>query len=277
MLQMMCPNCNHNQSAGKFCENCGGQLVGQQNAPDPSQYTPNVNYTNPHIDPSGTATIQHQQPMPRGESAFSVFFSNFFNLVKNPTEALKAGESAFGRAIISLVLFAVAFGIGFYTLINSALSKTVNSYGSLFAQEEVKLPFFEVVMKTSFFALAFLAIGFVSMLIMVKGAKSPLSPKTLIAQYGGLVVPFVIVNVVAIVLAFAESYELAPTLLLLSLVFVTYFVPLMLTFENTKNLSNQRVYLSFAASFLAMVVSYFFVKNMVVDYLEDLERLTSIF
>jgi hypothetical protein len=272
----MCPNCNHNQSAGKFCENCGGQLIVQRSTPDHSQYTPNVNYNNPQIDQSGTATFPQAQPMPRGESAFNVYFSNFFNLVKNPTEALKAGESDFNKGVINLVLFAVAFGMGFYTLINSVVSRTISSYGSLFSQEEVKLPFFEVFMKTSLFALAFLAIGFVSMLIMVKSAKSTLNPKTLIAQYGGLVVPFVIVNVVAIVLAFAESYELAPTLLLLSLVFATFLVPLLLTFQNTKH-SNQRVYLSLAASFLAMIVSYFFVKNMVVDYLEELERLTSIF
>ncbi|MBB6454615.1 DNA-directed RNA polymerase subunit RPC12/RpoP [Salirhabdus euzebyi] len=272
-MDLICSQCNHKQTEGNFCEECGGKLVVNPNPPVASEPSINEDHVQVNMSSGGVATVS-RSPV-KTENVFSNYFSNFVTLAKNPTKAFKAGEGDFATGLISLALFAVVFGFTIYSFLDSIISDHLGS--SFIPLEQISVPFFEVFSRVAFFALVFLAIGFISMLVMVKIAKSPLTAKTLISQFSGLVVPFTVVNVIALILTYIGAFNLSLILLFGSLFFVTYIVPALLTMEVTRNTSEQRVYASIGAPVIAMIIAYIFISNTVVDYLRQVDEFLSSF
>ncbi|GGA60698.1 hypothetical protein [Ornithinibacillus halotolerans] len=238
--------------------------------------------------------------------------TSFTQLIKNPTNAFTLGEKDFSGGLISIGLYIVTFGIAFYLIAKSFLEMIVDTalsaftgspgmsefmeilayaiiypeqFANLFSNEDllygfldggtldVKVEFFDTFLRGAFISIIFLAVGLGSMIVMSKIAKSTLDFKTLITRFSGLVVPFVLLNGLALIISLLGSSSFALILLMMSLFFITVIIPVILTFVNTENITVQRVYISLASGVVAIVISYFIVNNYLDNYLKAFEEI----
>ncbi|RKQ28564.1 hypothetical protein [Oceanobacillus halophilus] len=286
MLQ--CTSCQHQQDSGKFCEVCGSSLQKVEN--QGAQQAPSEIHENSQ---AAATTAPSQQTTDNVKNALGNYGSYILDLLKNPTKALHLNETFFANGLINMGIYVVGLALGFYFLIQSIFEQIMLQMDSmlgeftqiittflfsfigidtaLFDQQFGKIPFLDTVFPFFLTGLFFLGLGYVTMLVAVKVAKASVSWKELIAQYGGLLAPFVVLSVLSIVTGLSGSITFTISIALINFIFCTILLPALLVFENIKNATNQRVYISLATSAVALLVTYIFVENQlskIINYIE---------
>ncbi len=246
---LICEQCNKEQETGKFCGQCGGKLVekdaGMQHEPADA--------------PQQTTTAVQQK------NAFQAYFNFIQNVAKNPTQALKLDESQFGYGLITAAVFALAYALANYFLANKMVKDMLGPLMS-------SLPFFDITVPLLFFIVLFLAGAWASVFAASKLMNSSVSVKAMLAQFGGLLVPFMLINLAMILFGIAGMAKIMIGLTTISIVFSIYFLPMMLSFYNgMKANSGQKVYFSLGAAALSMLISYIIVRLAILDFLEKFD------
>ncbi|QGS69448.1 hypothetical protein CV093_17655 [Oceanobacillus sp. 143] len=110
---------------------------------------------------------------------------------------------------------------------------------------------------------------------MIRFAKNQETFKTIIAQYGSIIVPFTALNVVAMLGGLIGSYQLTFIPLVISVIFTFTFVPVLFVFEKVSNINKngQKVYLSLATIVLISLISYILGDALLSSLVEDIEDL----
>ncbi|WP_087974145.1 hypothetical protein [Oceanobacillus rekensis] len=261
-----CFKCNHEQDSGKFCELCGTTMGSD---------VPAGVQVKQETAASVASNVPIQQSNIDAKTALKDFGAYFMRLLKNPSAALSSNENLFLNGLINIAIYVIALAIGLYLLINS-VSKAAMGFGSMLGSDmNVTIPFFAIVFRVIFITLIFIAISWVSTLAMSKLGKSTVTSKELIAQFGGLLTPFIAINILGLLAGLAGSIPTTLTLMSLSLFFVTFILPVVLVSEKVKNTSNQKVYIALGSSALAMFISYIIIRSIIFGMIEDLESLTS--
>ncbi|SHG02908.1 zinc ribbon domain-containing protein [Ornithinibacillus halophilus] len=267
---MICTNCNHEQDRGKFCESCGTPLNSQETVEQQAnpQHQEHQQAASIEAQPTTANTTQN------AKEALSKYGTYFLDTLKNPTTVLNLSEKYFVNGLITIGIYIVTFGLAIYFLLNGLFKEATSYWGVV----DESLPFFTIFSRVALIALLFVAIGFFSMFVLTKfAAKSNLSFKHYIGQYGGLVVPFAAVSVIALIIGLFGATFLTVGLLLISLVFLTFIVPALFAYDKTQGISNQRVYISLGSSVIAMIISYFVIRNSVLSFIEEIEELVRFF
>ncbi|MFD1362366.1 hypothetical protein [Lentibacillus salinarum] len=267
-----CPKCNTQQESGKFCGVCGSALepaTGDANEGTATAQEGSVSadgYQQAAADAHGS--VQHQaqanQTADTIKNGLSQYWHYVLNLLRNPTMAFHTSSGHILNAVITLVIFALASSLSVYFLANAMAS---SMFGGMM---ESSVPFFSLTFQLLFIAVVFLALAFASALMMTKAAKNQDSAKTLLTQFGSLAVPFVALNVVAIVAGIAGSTVFTMLLLGVSYSLLLYFVPVLFVYEKANLVSNtgQKVYLSLSAA-LIMAVLTFLTSGMILSDMID--------
>ncbi|MFC2949372.1 hypothetical protein [Virgibacillus sediminis] len=266
-----CPTCQHEQVSGKFCGACGAAM--QENARPDAASTPQAQGA---TEAGPAVQVQPSQASGNATHALGDYWHYLLGTIKNPTHAFRSGERDFSYGLINIALFLVTFALGIYFLINS-LVKSMSGFGGLFDSEmsSMNAPFFGIFFRVLLVGLIFAAISYVSSIAMAKLAKSPVSMKEFIAQFGGLFVPFAGVGVLTILSGLAGSLQITLALTLVSFAFITFILPAVMVLEKGRDTTDQNVYLSLGASLLAVVVSYIMVRSYIVGMVEELGQLMS--
>lgn len=262
---LVCSNCNHRQEDGKFCSVCGGPLVEQTQTTEQVQVNQNVTPSNDQVQNTTNAQQQPNQAVENVKKELSNYWGYFTDFLKNPTKALNTSEQNFLNGLITLVLYLVTFSLSMYFLING-LYKDV---ASIFGYYDESAPFFEVFFRVLFYIALLVLSGLVAAFIMLKVAKINFNINSLIAQFGSLSVPFVVVNLVAILTALAGAGELTVYLLLLPYSILVSFTPGVLVFEKATqvDVNGQRYYYAVGTVVITAVLTYFIVDFIVSDFL----------
>lgn len=278
---LVCQNCNNQQDDGKFCGVCGGaveEMVASTEQPNENveqvagndPVNESIEQESVNVSASqGAATVETQaQPTAEAiKSGLSNYWSYFINLIKNPSRAFQTGENQFINGLITLGLYALLFSLSLYFLANTVM----NTFGGWYSDESI--PFFSVVSRLFIFAIIILGITFGSAFAMIKIAKNHESFKTIITQYGSVIVPFTALNVIAMLGGLIGSIQLTMYSLLLSVLFTVTFIPVLFVYEKVSAISKngQKIYLSLATIIMISLISFILGDALLMNLLESID------
>ncbi|WP_249870445.1 DUF6574 domain-containing protein [Oceanobacillus saliphilus] len=259
---LVCPKCNNHQESGKFCGVCGEAVQ-----PVAREAIVNGTIQEP-VGSSGSAqaaTMEVQPTVAAIKSGVSQYWSYFLSLVKNPTRAFQSNEDHFANGLITLALYAVIYSLSIYFLANSIM----RSFGGFFSES---IPFFALNSRIVLAVILSFAITFGSAYAMMKIGKNQESFKTIIAQYGSIIVPFTALNVIAMLGGIISSIQLTFIPLIASVIFAFLFIPVIFVYEKLKN-HQQKVYLSLATIVFIFIISYVLGDVLLSNLLNDIENI----
>ena len=263
---LVCKQCNVEQQSGKCCGQCGSPLVEQteqtveQKAQEKQvQEAQNVESASSETTAAAAGSAQTVQR----KNVLQAYVSFIGSVIKNPTRALQLNDHYFGYALATIAIYAFAYALTNYFLTNKM---TKDMFGPLPAS----LPFIDFTVPLFFYIAGALA----SIFAAGKFMGSPSSVKQIIAQYGGLLIPFMAINVVMILFGAVGMIKFTIGMTILSLIFSLYFLPAVHVFQKgMESKSEQRVYFSLAAAAVSMLISYIIIRLVFLEHLEKLDHI----
>lgn len=267
---LVCKQCNFEQQSGKFCGQCGSPLVEQteqtveQKAQEKQvQEAQNVESASSETTAAAAGSAQTVQR----KNVLQAYVSFIGSVIKNPTRALQLNDHYFGYALATIAIYAFAYALTNYFLTNKM---TKDMFGPLPAS----LPFIDFTVPLFFYIILFIAGALASIFAAVKFMGSLSSVKQIIAQYGGLLIPFMAINVVMILFGAVGMIKFTIGMTILSLIFSLYFLPAVHVFQKgMESKSEQRVYFSLAAAAVSMLISYIIIRLVFLEHLEKLDHI----
>ena len=253
-----CPACQHEQTSGNFCENCGTPFSEQQSVNE-------IHKQREQIAATATTTDQSQV---KADSAAQRYINEFTTILKDPTVTMKRTDQQFLLGLTTLVLFALLFALGTYFWLNSAYKEYLDSWG----YHIDSLPFFEITSRSFVGNALLLGAGLLATVIPLALTQKKVNAVTIMAQYGLLAVPLVIVGIVSM-LAGLSGGETFPIIMLTApiLLFISVIPILIITHHLTKQ-NGQFVYASFFSIVLVSLMTYFLVDHYFLSFLEYIDR-----
>lgn len=240
---LVCPSCNNMQESGKFCGFCGMETVPaeisklQQEIEAVSE-TAAAAVT---VDPGSSVNTETVKEV-AGQ-----YWSYIIQLFKNPSRAFHSSENHLVYGLVTMALYVFSIALTIYIALNSVVKNYV------FLGES--LPFFPFVPRMFLWLALMLAITFFSAVVFNKIGKSVLSIKKMAAQFGGLLVPFIGLNAVAMFGSIVGSFWLTIVPLVNSCLFVFTYVPVLFVYEMTKG-DRFRIYWGFSTILVSSIVIY---------------------
>lgn len=208
---------------------------------------------------------QTNETMVKVQSGLSNYWAHLVTVLKNPTKAYQLTDKQMTYGLVTMFLYALTFSLSIYFLANSFYK----SLGGLFGAPE-SLPFFGLNARFIFGVIIVLAIAIGSMIAMMKIIKHTDNVKVILSQYSGFIVPFLALNLVAIIGGLASSPTFTMIPLLLSNLFVVVIIPVIYVYEKSASMNpnGHKVYHSFATVGLILIATYI-LSNMVLSKLFD--------
>lgn len=268
---MKCSKCGHLQAEGAFCGQCGGELVAQseeelagedvQESTEATDETVAASETDSQQVETSATTQQAEKQQTAGGSneamdrvvetskEFGSFFQRF---IKSPSIVFTEGAKQLTNGLITLVLVAILFAIALYNLVNFDIGIGYDMGPS----------FFSTVMNSIIFIGVSMIIVIAIIFFMNKlFGNDNLGFLDIIAIYGVLMTPTVIVVALALLLILIKSYFFGPTVLMLTIGLTTTFIPVYivnhLVITHRRNLDPLYVYLIYIfISSIALIIVY---------------------
>ncbi|MFC7682191.1 hypothetical protein [Paenibacillus sp. GCM10028914] len=255
---MNCKICGHENGDGNFCERCGAKI-----GPEVEESTSNQPINTPQEDaglkPSPSFAEQAQtfhqepaaghskyvfsgppqqsqgpqasstegasgeaiQPNPYLESAkqnSKIYFDYFLKGLKSPLAVTqRTGKEQLLNGIISMAIFVILIPLMFYLSLGSVRNYMFES------------PFVDLVLKPVFWLALFMFLVAVYTFGAVKLSTNPKADlKEVIARFGTLLIPFIVIALVAFLMLFMES-RIGGVFLIISLVGGIFTIPVLVT------------------------------------------------
>ncbi len=264
MVMMQCPNCNQQTEEGKFCTNCGASLSNETTTQDAAT-----------VDTATQAPQTEQQTsdiVEQVKAAGSNFGHFFMTLVKKPSAAVKANGNDVVSGIISVVIFALLLGIGYYILLKNfmeAMGELSTLGGLLGSGEETQsVPFTDGFLWPFLKFIILFAIIIGLSYACLKVAKSNYSIQDTIAKYGAYLIPFTLLLVIGFILTLVNLSSIGVVAILVSLVGILMIVPtLVINHESSESID--KLYLVIIGSIINIVVFWYVIKSLFTPFLES--------
>lgn len=299
-----CKNCESLQEKGNFCAKCGGETVDVAaiNAESPNQNESPVskgdqptNNEAPAQTFSDAAAVSNQeeaattaqQPNSTATSGIDVkevsteYWNYFLRLIKNPTLAFDTTEREFTNSLINIVLYAITFAISIYFTI-SALDTLAMGGLSYVLGDGDSIKFFPIFFRIGLMAIIALACTLVCILAIEKMFVKQMfvkqmSAKQQIVQYGGLITPFIAVNMLALLAGLAGSFGVAFSLSALSLFISTIIYGVIFVYEKVSvyRTTPHKVYATIGVFLANMLLIYVLLRIFLLQKLGELQEILS--
>ncbi|WP_173915380.1 zinc ribbon domain-containing protein [Halobacillus sp. Marseille-Q1614] len=251
---MKCPQCQNEQSSGNFCGVCGSALSGEV------------------VASQSTALVTVEQGSKDSAGKMKMYWDNSLLFLKQPLEAFRVSESGFAQGVATLLLYTLAFSLSIYFLANSLIKVMTFGFG-----EPERLPFFETSSKIFIYSFVGVVLSLAAIMIVSKLMKLTLNDREIVAQYGALITPFFLVNLIAVLFALSGTVTATLVLLGASLSYALYFVPVLFIFNHGFN-SQSRSYAFYGAVGTSIIISfltYFFWKWMLIEKIDQIDSFFS--
>ncbi|WP_431803886.1 hypothetical protein [Halobacillus andaensis] len=259
---MKCSNCHHEQASGKFCGACGSALIEEETLEVESTSTtaPVPGHTS-----SNTSAMENVRN----------YWDRSLRFIQQPLEAFRATDKSVTQGLITLFLFMLSFTLSLYFLLNSfakVLTLGWMEAGEPFSPSQ-SLPFYEISSRIFLFSLAGVVISLLAIMIMTKLLKHPFCIKTIVAQYGALLTPFLLINVFAILFALSGTATVTVLLLSVSMFYALIVVPILFIYHQGINngAADYAFYASILTSVIILFFSYLFWRWMLIEKLSELQ------
>lgn len=282
-MMLACPNCGREQEQGKFCGNCGSALgeVKQGQAVDNTEQMEEVNvekaedFDDKYVasteasaattqttrqDEMSARTVTNETQTNTAASTSNVqaslkdYWNYSLRLLKRPGEALHEGEGNFVYGIISMLLYALTFGL----IISSIFNKQLSYFSEIDFGWLVQIVFYVfLTVAISLFILV------VCLLIAEKISVKKISFKTIIAQFGGLLIPFVYLHVATLLFSFVGASLVTMLLLYFSIFLVTLLLPAIYIYDKTVYYQSTPHKIYTAIGTVLLIIIAFFIVTVV--------------
>ncbi|RBP02511.1 hypothetical protein [Rossellomorea aquimaris] len=271
---MKCSSCLNEQDSGKFCGKCGAGLTETGNHPLPSAYT-EVAAASQTVAPE---PVNVNENVVKAKESVSKYWNYALQILKKPADALKNGESQFLNGIITIAIMVIASSLSIYFLANKYYKAMFGGLGSLLSEGGMggqSLPFFNITSTLSLFALLFIVGALISVFVAAKFMLEGFTIKELLAQFGGVLVPFAALNVVAIVFGLMGSIQLTLILTGISLFYTIVVMPAIVVYDRAmkSGKSLNRIYWALGASAISVFITYLIIRISVMDFINEIDSL----
>ena len=211
-MGMICHNCQQETEEGKFCTNCGAAL--------------NVSETSATTDTTTVQSTQQQnqaqneEPNEYAEKIKEVgsnFGEYFMTLLKRPSEGIKFGKAELISSIITMVIYSLIISLNIYV----SASRGDHLFGSASFGDDFLVPLIKYIILFGLIALITFGAS--------KLAGQKVDIQDVIAKYGALLLPFMLLYIVGIILSFLKLNFGITTIALLGPVIM---IPILIVKQN---------------------------------------------
>ncbi|UTE77442.1 DUF6574 domain-containing protein [Rossellomorea sp. KS-H15a] len=273
---MKCSKCFNEQDSGKFCGKCGANLMEAEITHQPTAYE--------EVAAASETVAREQVPVnesvTKAKEGVSKYWNYALQILKKPSLALEGGDHQFKNGLITIGLFVIAFSLSIYFLVNKLFKAMFGGLGSMFSEDGMgaqSLPFFHITSSLFMFSLIFLVGALISVFLAGKFMSKGITFKKLLAQFGGVLVPFATLNVVAIPTGLMGSVQWTLILTGVSLFYAIVIMPAIVVYDRAmkSQQSVNKVYLAAGASALSMFITYLVIRTSVMEFMEEIESLVN--
>ncbi|OEH91051.1 hypothetical protein BFG57_06675 [Bacillus solimangrovi] len=225
----------------------------------------------------------------------------FVTLLKQPSQAFQLNKQDFVNGLMTMILSALTFALVLYVVVNNAYQSIVlgirqfmldenisnlffnygldpfvwvNHINGIFLEDGLpirSLPFFNVAFSFFFVMFIFSIVALFVMFFCLNRMKVQVSAKVLVAQYGGLIVPFLMMNVIALLLGMIGLVSGMVLLIFISSICSLFLIPGLFVYEYAKNeRKRDRLYWSIGGMLAIMFVDYVLVSFFIEQFLRGL-------
>ncbi|TMN22537.1 zinc ribbon domain-containing protein [Lentibacillus cibarius] len=216
---MQCPSCGQQSAEGKFCTNCGSQLI------------PETNKAEEYLEDNLTATSSDSSSESQdnaGDDAtdklkeIGTDFSHFFvTLFKGPSNAKQANHTDINSSIITMFIFGLLIAFSYHFVLQSIPSGFF-----------MNVSFFDsfILPLIVFVLFQFLIAGLT--FVGAKLAAQAITFADVLAKYGAYLVPFVLLYAIALIFSLIGLSVLATLLIFISILGVLIIIPTFILMEQ---------------------------------------------
>ena len=224
-IRMKCPNCGHSNDGGRFCENCGTQLVETADSAiqnqQPQQSTPQVN-----DEVGNTGALQAEEYLKKTKDQSKQYITYFMDVLKKPYASLNAPfeNQHYMYAIITFSLYSLFIPLMIYFGVKGLMS-TFSYF-----EESVNPSFVDAVIIPAIAYGIFIVLVAGFTFFSIKLGRVNVSFKEVFTKFGILLVPFVFILAIGFILSILKV-SLFILFLVIGLVGSMYVVvPLLIAF-----------------------------------------------
>ncbi|UFT99249.1 zinc ribbon domain-containing protein [Radiobacillus kanasensis] len=197
---MICPNCNHENQGGNFCEKCGANLT----AVNETAATVQASVDESTAAQSTKNEQESNQYLETTKNVSKQYFGHFVDRLKKPYEnSYMSGSDQFVNGIITMVLYALFIPLIFFFTLKGLISDIDTFSGGLFggSAEAFTPPFSDVVVKPFFAYFVFIVLVAITCFGAITLGKVQVNVKEVIGRFGSFLVPFVAILLIALLLS----------------------------------------------------------------------------
>ncbi|HLS07453.1 zinc ribbon domain-containing protein [Lentibacillus sp.] len=251
---MQCPSCGQYSEEGKFCTNCGAQLIQEQENVKSGDEASATGYSEQDYE----TTNSSNELMEKLKNSAIDFGHFFITLVKTPSEAKKANRSDSISGVVAIILFALLLSVSYHFVLNA-----------------IPAGFFSNVSFIDSFILPLVTIALLEFLIAgltFAGAKLSAQAVTfpgIIAKYGAYLMPFGLLYAAGLILSLIELSALAGILILISILGLLLLAPTFILLEQ-KTDGFDRIYVLLGLYIIVILAFAFFTQSFLSSILGNM-------
>ncbi|RYG74308.1 hypothetical protein EU245_03645 [Lentibacillus lipolyticus] len=233
---MHCPSCGQQSAEGKFCTNCGSELIPGNTDKNETELV--NSQTAAYTHDSHNADNNASEKLKTIGANFGHFCSTLF---KNPSIAKKANHTDVSSGVIVIALFALLIALSYHFVIQSipaGFFMNVSLIDSLF------LPFIVFILLQLLIA----GLTFAGSKLAAQAVTFP----DVLAKYGAYLVPFALLYAIALVFSLIGLSVLAGLLIFISILGILIIAPTFILMEQPPE-GLDRIYILLGLYMLAIL------------------------
>lgn len=192
---MFCQHCNQKTESGRFCTNCGKELVANESAATSNPIT-EENISEASGSASPETTQQSNEFTDQIKDVSSNFGKFFMTLMKKPSEAKNVNSTHLYSSIILMVVFSLLIALNTY--ISESTQQSWYDFGSDWFSTNTSISFVDYFLIPLVKYVILFGILATLTFAATKLVSQQISFKEIIAKFGGYLVPFLLLYVLGI-------------------------------------------------------------------------------
>jgi|SRR5690625_277071 len=243
---MICKSCHQETEEGKFCTNCGAELVVEESAATVESTEKLIAEAEPveTITPAQSEQVQQDsnEYAEKIKDISSDFGGYFMTLIKKPSEAKNTDQNVLISSIIVIAIFSILVALNGYISVNNYYNDIL---GSASFADNFLIPLLKYIILFALIPV----VTFVASKISAQEVPLP----TIIAKYGSYLVPFLLLYVIGILFTLIKLGFPFTTVTTISILGPVLIVPILIILEKPVKVFD-RMYVLIALSIVSYII-----------------------
>lgn len=218
---MKCVHCGNEQANGAYCWKCGTRLKGS-----PGAFSDQVQFGNEQtVDDGYIEKVDTSVHLESFKKHVKEYGNYFFKYVKHPSISFSSQHNELVNGIVSLVLYAIIFGLSLLLAIKSIVRQSVSNLEVLAGVNYGSPSYFSVFFTVFLFVIVCMSIVLLGLVIVNKYFGPDHTGKKIMIIYSAHSLPAIVSGLAAFGLILIKPSPVGIILLVASLVFILILAP----------------------------------------------------